>query len=201
MVQAAEASGPPPEEEQKPFDAPQAPPPSKVSIAGGAVTIDITPQGHVTLHMGGGQLSAQAAGAGEELESFWAKGMPEAQPATTGALDDVWQKMRQFLVEMGQKVENFAQDLTTLEVRTYVSDAIDKVDVKNGKLEGEKVQRAVTVIKLDGDTEVVVPTYAGEIDQALWAIHLQTVAQAQAHRAEMIKTLGELVASLIPGGK
>jgi hypothetical protein len=48
---------------------------------------------------------------------------------------------------------------------------------------------------------VVVPTYAGEIDQALWAIHLQTVAQAQAHRAEMVKTLGELVASLIPGGK
>jgi hypothetical protein len=201
VVQAAEESVPPPDEEQKPFTTPQAPPPSNVKLAGGAVTIDITPQGHVTLRMGGGQLSAQAAGTGEDFESFWAKGMPEGQPVITGTLDDVWQKMRQFLVEMGQKVENFAQDLTTLEVRTYVSDAIDKVDVKNGKLEGEKVQRAVTVIKLDGDTEVVVPTYAGEIDQALWAIHLQTVAQAQAHRAEMVKTLGELVASLIPGGK
>jgi len=55
-------------------------------------------------------------------------------------------------------------------------------------LAGTAKLRAFTRIKIDGDTLVCVPERQGEIDEALWAIHLDMVQQAQAHRAEMIKT-------------
>jgi hypothetical protein len=50
--------------------------------------------------------------------------------------------------------------------------------------------RAYTRCELDGDIESCVPmTATGAIHEALWALHVEMVKQAQAHRAELLKTV------------
>ena len=93
--------------------------------------------------------------------------------------------LRQFSDKLGSALEKAIDDATTLEVSTYVSDDMSQV---RRDLAGTAKLRAFTRIKIDGDTLVCVPERQGEIDEALWAIHLDMVQQAQAHRAEMIKT-------------
>jgi hypothetical protein len=56
--------------------------------------------------------------------------------------------------------------------------------------------RAITRISLDGDVLNVVPESGGELDRALWEVHLAMVQQAQANRAEMLKTAVSLLGSL-----
>ncbi len=121
--------------------------------------------------------------------------------AETGPFQQVLDKLRNALETLGTKIVDFADDVSTLEVRTYVSERIEEVrpDGANGFEFAQ--QRALTYIDFDGDTQVVVPVDAGQIDQALWQIHLQTVEQAQAHRQAMLKTVGELVAGFIPALK
>jgi hypothetical protein len=76
------------------------------------------------------------------------------------------------------------QDLTELKVLTYTTSA------------GATTLRAWTKIQIDGDTEVCLPqSDDGKIDGAVWAAHMETVKQAQEHRAAMIKIL----LSLVPG--
>lgn len=169
-----------------------------LNTGGGPTTIQISPQGQVTIHIAG-QPEIQTA----EDFFLWGRGTEGTEAATDepGPMQTAMEKLQKFVVDLGERVEEFARDVTALEVRTYVSEAIEDVDVKGGKLTGDARQRAVTIIQLDGDTEVVVPTYAGEIDQLLWAIHTQAVEQAQEHRAAMLKTIGELVSSILPGVK
>jgi hypothetical protein len=63
-----------------------------------------------------------------------------------------------------------------------------EVKYENGQFTGGAKLRALTRIKLDGDTLVCVPEKKGEIDQVLWALHSDMVQRAQANRAEMLKT-------------
>ena len=92
---------------------------------------------------------------------------------------------------LGRAVDNVA----TLEVKTYVSDNMAQVPAavdQNARL------RAYTHITFDGDTTVCVPTrQEGEIDQALWAIHLDMVRQAQANRTEMLKAAVAAASGLV----
>ena len=58
--------------------------------------------------------------------------------------------------------------------------------------------RAYTQVSFDGDTTVCVPVDAtGTVDQTLWALHQQTVAQATANRNAMIKAVGEAAAAAL----
>ena len=57
--------------------------------------------------------------------------------------------------------------------------------------------RAQTVIEIDGDAAICVPLKDGEIDDELWAIHLEAVKQAQASRNELIKTAVSAATSLL----
>ena len=49
--------------------------------------------------------------------------------------------------------------------------------------------RAWTRIKVDGDIDACVPQVDGQVDTALWALHVELVKQAQPPRAEMIKMM------------
>lgn len=131
--------------------------------------------------------------------------MPESAPPAEGdvnygigesfsqARENVQQLIRKLLDTLNQVVD----DLTSLEVKTYVSRDIGSVkydaklrDFTNADL------RAMTRIQLDGDTLNVVPERSGQIDEKLWAIHEAMVVQAQANRAEMLKTAVSLLGSL-----
>jgi len=93
--------------------------------------------------------------------------------------------IQEFAQKLGRVLEKAVDDATTLEVSTYVSDDMTRVA---RDFEKTADLRAFTRIKIDGDTLVCVPERKGEVDEALWAIHVDMVQQAQANRAEMIKT-------------
>ncbi len=166
--------------------------------AGRPVTIQIGPQGHVTIAM---QPAPEFAAADLPVEEATAKGLfggKDDAGAEPGPFEQVRQSIKNALETLGAKIADFAKDISALEVRTYVSDRIE--EVQHDDLQGfqNAHQRAYTYIEFDGDTQVVVPVDAGQIDEALWKIHLQTVEQAQAHRQAMLKTVGDLVTGLIP---
>ncbi len=167
----------------------------------GPVTVHVGPQGSVTITV------QPAAPAGippdAPLDDITAKAFgfpfgrkpPVETTATStepGPVDQFMQKLRAALDELGAKIADFAENVTSLEVRTFVSERIEEVQPKGPHGFEAAQQRAMTLIHFDGDTEVVVPVEAGQIDEALWKIHLQTVEVAQAHRAAMVKTIGEL---------
>jgi hypothetical protein len=107
--------------------------------------------------------------------------LKEAQALLTNAL-------RQFADKLGEALKKAIDDASSLEVSTYVSDNITAVtyDATTHQFTGAKL-RALTRIKIDGDTLICVPERAGELDHALWAMHTDMVQRAQAHRAELLK--------------
>lgn len=101
------------------------------------------------------------------------------------------------------------EDLTSLEVKTYTSDEIEgeTYDAGSRSYVGKARLRAQTRISLDGDIVHVVPerraegdetgTRNLEIDERLWNIHKEMVQVAQANRVNFVKTLGEVIGSLL----
>ena len=87
---------------------------------------------------------------------------------------------------------------TTLEVRTYTSAADNVALGEDGNPVDEDARlRAFTRVALDGDTSVCVPLdKSGEIDDVLWRLHNETVAQARADRAATLSMTVDLVTSL-----
>ncbi len=172
------------------------------STSAGPVTVQVTPQGHVTITVVPSQAMPDLGGLETFTpESFSLFGGPRTDETAVSPFKQVADKLKSALETLGDKIVDFANDVTTLEVRTFVSDRIE--DVRPDAAAGftHAVPRAMTTIELDGDTQVVVPVDAGQIDQALWQIHRQTVEQAQAHREAMLRTIGELVTGFIPAIK
>jgi ribosome-associated translation inhibitor RaiA len=106
------------------------------------------------------------------------------------ALKDVIQKMADTLKDV-------VDDMTTLQVNTYVSDNMQAVtkDIESDTVSGTLHLRARSSIKLDGDTETILPSTDGEIDTAVWEIHKEIVNQAQQNRNQLV---GILVSFLNP---
>ena len=116
-----------------------------------------------------------------------------------GAKDD---KEPGALARLGNKVgEVLAEvfsDAAVLEVKTYTSDDLQAVAAGQPLPATGARLRAYTRCKLDGDTEVCVPVRTdGAIDEALWTLHVEMVKQAQAHRAELLKTVLSLFSSRV----
>ncbi len=105
-------------------------------------------------------------------------GLKEAGRQLSNSIQD-------FARKVGKVLEKAVDDTTTLEVSTYVSEDMSQV---TRDMRATAKLRAFTRIRMDGDTEVCVPERGREIDEVLWAIHLDMVQQAQANRAEMLKT-------------
>jgi hypothetical protein len=126
------------------------------------------------------------------LDTLDLSGLKQAQNRLTQAL-------QQFSDQLSTTLQKAAADTSSLEVSTYTSDNLTGVtyNFASGKFEGTAKLRARTRINLDGDTLVCVPEKEGEIDEALWKIHLDTFAQAQAHRAEVVKAMVSAATSLL----
>jgi hypothetical protein len=114
-----------------------------------------------------------------------------------GARDQVSGALRQLAERFGQALQEAVEQLTTLEVATYVSDNMADVKYEHGQFTGGAKLRALSRIKLLGDLLVCVPEKSGDVDQALWNLHVDMVQRAQAHRAEMLKTLGAAATGLL----
>jgi hypothetical protein len=126
------------------------------------------------------------------LESFGFLGMDEG----VGEIKEkIVSSVQGFVERMTQAVEKAMTEVTTLEVLTYTSDDLAKV--KKEDLEGTATLHAVTRIEFDGDIKNFVPTRGGQIDQALWALHLEMVQQAQTNRAELVRTAVEAISGLV----
>jgi len=116
-------------------------------------------------------------------------------------MSELQEAVKKYAKDLAGKLNNFVQDISTLEVRTYTTPA-DQValDVTEEKIktEGKAVLRAYTAISLDGDSTVLAPTdAAGEINQSIWELHQATVKQALDNRATMIKTMGDAAAAAL----
>jgi hypothetical protein len=110
----------------------------------------------------------------------WFGGKDDKQP---GALARLGNKLSEVLSEV-------LGDAAVLEVKTYTSSDLQSIAGGEALSASGARLRAYTRCKLDGDTEVCVPvTAAGAVDEPLWALHVEMVKQAQAHRAELLKTV------------
>jgi hypothetical protein len=104
--------------------------------------------------------------------------------------------LQEFVNKLGTFLTQALDDAATLEVTTYVSSEIDEVKYENGKFQGASL-RAVTRMKMDGDTLVCIPEQAGEVDMELWKVHTDMVQQAQANRMEFLRTVVSAASGLV----
>jgi hypothetical protein len=104
--------------------------------------------------------------------------------------------LQQFVGKLGDFLSKALDDATSLEVSTYVSDDMSTVKYENGQFTGARL-RALTHIKIDGDTLICVPEEEGEVDTTLWKVHMDMLQQAQASRAELLKTVVSAATGLV----
>jgi hypothetical protein len=109
-------------------------------------------------------------------------------------LSDLTGSVKRFTDQLATALAKAATDIMTLEVKTYTTDDLDAV-AQGG--EGQAKLRAFTCIAFDGDMQVYVPEETGAVDQQLWEIHLQTVREAQANRAQFLGTMAEMATNLL----
>ncbi len=113
--------------------------------------------------------------------------------------------VQKFASDLAERVEDFVQDISVLEVRTYttpqdqvkvlISDRPDMTVIAN---EGNVALRAYTQVSLDGDTTICVPEQAdGTVDKGVWEIHTQMVEQAMAHRVKLMASMGEAASAAL----
>jgi hypothetical protein len=119
----------------------------------------------------------------------------ETDYGITDSLKQVQGNVQELIRKLTDTLAKVMDDITSLEIKTYVSDDVGGVKYDKGEFTNAGL-RAVTRINLDGDVLNVVPESGGDLDRALWEIHLSMVQQAQANRAEMLKTAVSLLGSL-----
>jgi hypothetical protein len=109
----------------------------------------------------------------------------------------VGSSMQQFVQKLSAFLSAAIDNAATLEVSSYTSRNMDQVQVQGGKVTGGQL-RALTSLRIDGDVVQVVPVDENnDVDTALWAVHLEMVKQAQASRAELIRSAVSAVSSLV----
>jgi hypothetical protein len=124
------------------------------------------------------------------------------EPMSYGWFGDKDDKQPGALVRLGNKLGEVLSDVlgdaAVLEVKTYTCEDLHAVAGGASLPASGARLRAYTRCKLDGDTEVCVPTNAsGAVDEPLWALHVEMVKQAQTHRAELLRTVLSLFSSRV----
>jgi hypothetical protein len=162
----------------------------------------------VRLYVGGGEgekrpdapavvLAAQpaAAPAAAQQPVQPAASSAPGEPVDYGLLDSFKQvqtglgaSLQDFVGKLSAFLSQALDEASSLEIATYVSDDLSAVRYQGGRFEGARL-RALTRIEIDGDTLVCVPEVDGEVDTALWKMHADMVAQAQASRAELVRSM------------
>jgi hypothetical protein len=138
------------------------------------------------------------------MDEFRALVLPSSQLTDRGAAKDLGDQtlgdsLKQFIKELTDGLGRAADDLSSLEVRTFGAGDLSKVtyDYDTKQFTGELQLRALTRLAFDGDVLVVVPEKNGELNEALWNAHLAMVKEAQANRAQFLGAMAEMAARLI----
>jgi Peptidase family C25 len=129
---------------------------------------------------------------GAELDYALLDGVRRTRERLVAALQDLADNV-------GAALERAVDNLTVIEVATYVSDDLSTVTAHStgdGFGAGAEL-RALTRLRIDGDAQLVVPRDLGEADQALWRLHAGLLEQARAARMELLKTGASAVAGLL----
>jgi hypothetical protein len=145
--------------------------------------------------------AAQAASSGGAAINYGigelfkkAEPAPGTTPASTGG--GLNESLKNFVEKLGNYLSKALDDASSLEVSTYVADDLADVKYESGKYSGARL-RAMTRINIDGDTLVCIPEKDGEVDTAIWNIHLEMVKSAQENRAELMKTIVGAATSIV----
>ena len=132
---------------------------------------------------------------------------PALEFGISDSLDKVRDNLSRATRTLGNQVAAAIRDVTTLEVVTYTSDDISKVNKNN--LPNSANLRALTRIELDGDVRSVIPVRSVEsalddeereavqIDQELWQIHKEMVEIATQNKVEFLAAMGDIVKTLL----
>jgi hypothetical protein len=103
--------------------------------------------------------------------------------------------IKTFTDQLAAALGEAARDIMTLDVETYSTGNL--VAAAQGRPQ-DAMLRAYTHIDFDGDMKVYVPeNLEGAVDQDVWAIHMETVREAQANRAKSIQAMAELATNLL----
>jgi hypothetical protein len=154
------------------------------------------------------QRDATSANADPVMDEFRALVLPSSQlpadAATEKALGlpegvTLGDALKSFIKNLTDGLSRAADDLASLEVRTFGTSDLSKVeyDYAAREFKGELQLRALTRIAFDGDMQVVVPEKNGELNQPMWEAHLAMVREAQANRAAFLGSMAEMAARLI----
>ena len=115
----------------------------------------------------------------------------DSKPAVGPILEDLYTALKNVADQLKQATASNA----TLQVSTSVVEDLDGFDADHPDPKKARA-RYRTTISLAGDIDLYLPREQLENNEVLLELHRGMVQQAQSNRLEMIKTLGELVASL-----
>lgn len=124
-----------------------------------------------------------------EIDYGLLESLRSGQAAVTDAVQN-------FVKKLGDYLSKALDDAASLEVCTYVSEDLGSVDYKSGEFTGDVRLRAITRVMIDGDAKVCIPEKDGELDTAVWAIHMDMVRQAEISRTELMRTMVSAAANL-----
>jgi hypothetical protein len=114
--------------------------------------------------------------------------------------EDLMATLSDLITSVGKAIQSAVTEAASLRVVTYTSDDLEAVtlDRESGRFTGSARLRAVTRLSIDGDTLLCLPESDGEVDDGIWAIHSQAVANAQAYRADLLKAVLAAASGLFP---
>jgi len=118
-------------------------------------------------------------------------------------LEDQFEKLKaslkSFTDQLATSLGDAAEDIVTLDVRTYsASDIAAVAEALDSRQAIRATLRALTRVAFDGDLQVYVPEKIDRgVDPELWSIHKAMVEEAQVSRANFLATMAELAARLL----
>ncbi len=124
---------------------------------------------------------------------------PEAMASKDLSAQTLGDSLKRFIQQLTESLGKAADDLSSLEVRTFGAGDLSKVtyDYSTKEFKGEMELRSLTRIAFDGDMQVVVPERGGKLDEATWQAHVAMVREAQANRAQFLGAMAEMATRLI----
>ena len=158
-----------------------------------------THTGRITVFTGAAEVTTTDASGGVGDVSYGIFGGSDG----SGPLAELRATLTDGLKRGAETMVEVFKEIVVLEVATYTSSDVSGVqyDAQAQGFVGPVQRRALTRMRLDGETLVVVPESNGHIDQEIWAVHCQLVEQARVQRLELIKTVATAANHLVGGAR
>jgi len=120
-----------------------------------------------------------------------------AAEGTAAAVDNgLTGSFKSFFDKIAAYMSKALDNATSLEVSTYLAEDLDSVTYANGKYTGARLC-AKTRVNINGDTLICIPEKVGEMDTAVYNMHLEMVKSSHANRVELMKTIIDAAVSIV----